>query len=207
MTFKEKLAKEHPENIIPYCDGGCVGCPKSYGYEENLYCGDGREYASEAKCTECWDREITTENLAELEHDFNIATQGHSKGYSNGYEKGLQDAWELARKIFTTECSILQKVFGHSDEGQIIMTNEPQEALAKLEAYEKEQEIKVGDVVKEKNNEREYVVIATSEETFNGQPILRALIHPYQVKASSDADLIKTGKHIDIESLLGQIRG
>ena len=55
MTFREKLALEHPEAIAESCQGGCIGCPSSYGYEENL---EECEESSEKKCTRCWDREI-----------------------------------------------------------------------------------------------------------------------------------------------------
>ena len=33
MTFREKLAKEHPECVGPNFHGGCIGCPGTYKYE------------------------------------------------------------------------------------------------------------------------------------------------------------------------------
>lgn len=30
MTFKEKLAKEHPEKVSKEFFGGCNGCPETY---------------------------------------------------------------------------------------------------------------------------------------------------------------------------------
>lgn len=117
------------------------------------------------------------------------------------YNKGLNDAWELARKIFTTDCATLQKVFGHSDEGQIIMTNEPQEALAKLEAYEKEQnEIKVGDIVYNDDTMEEGVVThIDNDEVF--------MLYDDGSCGNTYGNLTKTGKHIDIQSVLEQIGG
>lgn len=123
-------------------------------------------------------------------------------GQAEAYNQGLNDAWELARKIFTTDCATLQKVFGHSDEGQIIMTNEPQEALAKREAYEKEQNgIKVGDVVRLKGSDKEYVVTTIDEDRCSE-------IYCGVSKDGrwfSQCNVEKTGKHIDIQSALQQI--
>ena len=69
------------------------------------------------------------------------------------YEKGLQDAWKLARKIVLKAemggiCyDDFKKIFGVGDYMSVLRTMTPQQALAKIEAYEKEKAIKVGDVV------------------------------------------------------------
>jgi hypothetical protein len=63
----------------------------------------------------------------------------------------------------------------------------------------------VGDVV-QTHNAREYVVIATSEELPTNQPLLRSL-YDNSVCFGTNKDLIKTGKHIDIQSILKQIGG
>lgn len=117
------------------------------------------------------------------------------------YNKGLEDAWELARKIFTTDCATLQKALGHSDEGYIIMTFEPQEALAKLKAYEKENAIKVGDVVESINTGRIGVITKVEE---NGKYVIFA---DGTSGMFAHDDIRKTGKHIDITSVLEQLRG
>ncbi len=69
------------------------------------------------------------------------------------YNKGLNDAWELAQKLWLPvrhggiNVDIVTKIF-ECDYFEIPKNFTPQEALAKIEAYEKEQaEIKVGDVV------------------------------------------------------------
>lgn len=133
--------------------------------------------------------------------------------YSEAYNKGLNDAWELAKKLWLPtsyggkNSEEVIKIFG-CDYYAISKLFTPQEALAKLEAYEKANEIKVGDVVKNGNGETEFVVIATSEETINGQPILRP-IGKTLIKGVifvSDTDLKKTGKYIDIQSILEQIK-
>lgn len=138
----------------------------------------------------------------------------YSEVYNKGLEDGRNEVWELANKLFgyTSDTKIsnedLKKIFGSACEMDILRNFTPQEALEKLEAYEKEQNIKVGDVVKNGNDETEFVVIATSEETINGQPILRP-IGKTLIKGvifASNTDLKKTGKHIDIQSLLEQIK-
>lgn len=54
MTYRERLQKEHPENVDEVYIGGCKGCPCDYGYEAN------REKCMMrlSSCAACWDREI-----------------------------------------------------------------------------------------------------------------------------------------------------
>lgn len=59
MTFKEKLAKEHPENIDDCFFGGCKNCQKDYGYSEDHRSACGG--ANNEKCKKCWNREIPEE--------------------------------------------------------------------------------------------------------------------------------------------------
>ena len=127
-----------------------------------------------------------------------------------GYDCGLKDAWELARKIAlnTYDGGIdgkeLEVIFGTHDSYTIFKDNTVTEALVKLEAYEKEKnKIKVGDVV-QTYNAREYVVIATSEEMPNNQPLLRNL-YDNSVCFGTNDNLIKTGKHINISAILAEI--
>lgn len=53
MTFREKLAQEHPQNIGAQYGGCCHGCPSDYGYTEIRPCANGP-----ASCEDCWNREI-----------------------------------------------------------------------------------------------------------------------------------------------------
>ena len=54
MTFKEKIAKEHPEYVDEKYHGGARECPSSYGYEDEDNCG----HLIGLSCAECWNREI-----------------------------------------------------------------------------------------------------------------------------------------------------
>lgn len=57
MTFKEKLANEHPEFVSDSFRGGCARCPADYGYSDDHFttCGDDFD------CKFCWNREIPEE--------------------------------------------------------------------------------------------------------------------------------------------------
>lgn len=63
MTYREKLKKEHPEEITEACTGGCYGCPHSYNYckKDDTLCADMphiRVKPDEDKCRKCWGQEI-----------------------------------------------------------------------------------------------------------------------------------------------------
>lgn len=115
------------------------------------------------------------------------------------YNKGLNDAWELARKLYDNKCDELGKIFGIWDSFYEIIRNcTPQEALAKLKSYE-DSKIEVGDVVLIYGEEAvvtrvvdEHANILFGDGVTNNMPV---------------KDLVgdKTGKHIEITSLLEQI--
>lgn len=79
MTYRQKLAQEHPNFVSNEHRGGAMGCPYSYGYErkEDMPCRPEGWY----NCTTCWDRKIPEtdtkvaydEAFTELE---NIAQKG-----------------------------------------------------------------------------------------------------------------------------------
>lgn len=117
------------------------------------------------------------------------------------YEKGLNDAWELARKIsHYTSYGLLDR-FEVVEVMCVFDEYTYQEALAKLEAYEKEQnEIKVGDVVERINFTELFVVSGFNEEIYT-------LINANGKCVCANVNQIKkTDKHIDIQSVLEQIK-
>lgn len=80
MTFREKLAKEHPGCIHPIWDSGCDGCPHDYGYEPEFDCED-------MPCKDCWSREIPMtpeEQEAQEKHDLEINAE-IIRGYCSEY--------------------------------------------------------------------------------------------------------------------------
>lgn len=54
LTFREKLKQEQPEKVDESFGGGCLGCPKDYGYINEI-CPRGKTVKN---CRECWDRAI-----------------------------------------------------------------------------------------------------------------------------------------------------
>lgn len=184
MTYREKLAQEHPECVGNQHGGGCKDCPTDYGYEEGIHCNTVGD-----DCTACWDREIP-----------------NTEPVISDYDRGMIDAWELAKKISDTlTTSKRAEIFGYVVNGitvmDILRDFTPQEALAKLEAYEKEQaEIKVGDVVFNKDT-NEHCVITHIEGKF----VVYCLYDDGSCGTSNIKECEKTSKHIDIQSVLEQI--
>ncbi len=83
------------------------------------------------------------------------------------YEKGLEDAWSLARKIIlTTGFSVeeLYSIFGCRAYESILRNFTAEEALAKIEAYKKEKEIKVNSIVE---NSMGVLGVVTRDENTN----------------------------------------
>lgn len=199
MTFREKLQAEHPEKVGELFIGGCSLCPCDYGYEEkSLICDE--------KCFDCWNREIPTTKAEETptipveEVDMSIVVDK----YHEGYDKGLADAWELAKKFWYLGNRECKKIFGFEFSIDILEHFTPQEALAKLKAYE-DRKIEVGDVVEIKDDfdKKFFGVVVSVEEDNRAKGFLkdgRYFNSPYGMYK-------KTGKHIDIQSILEQIGG
>lgn len=80
------------------------------------------------------------------------------------YTQGLADAWELAKKILEMCGEKREEILGLGSYANILEFVKPQEALAKIEAYEKEKEIKVGDVVECSSENHEGIVTCLLEK-------------------------------------------
>ena len=118
------------------------------------------------------------------------------------YADGLTDAWELAKKICTLKNSEFDKVFGCVYFADAFYNFTPEAALAKIEAYENEKEIKVGDEVKTIGGIICGVVTRVGSVNSENAHVVWA------DGATGDymkSHLVKTSKHIDIEGLLRQI--
>lgn len=132
------------------------------------------------------------------------------------YQRGLNDAWECARKLFSSMAeSDIEKAFPiewNNGGFNALINLQPQEAIAKLKAYEEKQkaddEIKVGDEVEWDND-------------FTGDRfIVTRIYQPYGKKEQCDGidddgdvyravlieSLVKTGRHFDIASILEDMR-
>ena len=129
------------------------------------------------------------------------------------YNKGLEDAWELMKKIIEMYSEDVKGVYGTfftpiNEASKNLLLNlmkafTPQEALAKLEAYEKEKEINVGDVVILRNLGKAVVLFIHYDSETADVMIDDGHIFQYEVIK----DLKKTGEHFDIEKMLEQLKG
>lgn len=175
----------------------------------------GTELIDSAFCENCWNREMPNETLAKIvplpmtpitepkkEVDAADYIEIYTDGHKKGYEEGLNDAWELAKKFFADmKESELEEIFGKHWSFPGIMELTPQEAIAKMKAYEEQSKIEVGDVVLIYGEEAVVTRIVDGHANIlfgdgvtNNMPL---------------KDLVgdKTGKHIDIKSFLEQLRG
>lgn len=180
MTFKEKLAQERPKLVDDKYTGGCKGCPSVYGYEKDSDCS-GKPF-SDKKCTKCWNREMP----------------------DTPAQMTAEEAWELAKEIYTMEYIAGKSIFPDECNGGNVFVNvlnkyTPQEAKAKIEEWERHQQIQVGDVVMTTSG-LEAIVLKVNEGTFH-------LLFPDGSCGKHPKKYKKTGKHIDIQSVLNQIGG
>ncbi|MCI8336960.1 MAG: hypothetical protein HFI72_07400 [Peptococcaceae bacterium] len=116
------------------------------------------------------------------------------------------EAWEIARKIWLYEddggmsLDDTNQVFGTTDIDYIIRAFTPEEAKAKIEAWGNR--LRVGDVV-EKHAGKETKAIITklhSDNKFCEAITVSGATGVYEI-----SDLRKTGKTIDIQSVLEQL--
>ena len=115
------------------------------------------------------------------------------------YEDGLNEAWNFIRKIYDLKCDDIDKIFNTNGGvyGVISPTVPIKDMIAKLEAYEAEKQIEVGDVVM--GNIFKGVVTGIC----NGRAFI--MYDDGSSKEISIDKCQKTGKHIDISSILAEI--
>ena len=125
-------------------------------------------------------------------------------------DMSADEAWEIAKRICTSDydgCdnvfsrNDLNEIFGNPDYSKIMNRFTSQEAKAKIEAWEAEKEIKVGDVV----TFSAYEGIVTRDVDEQGYYAL--LLRDGDVGYYQRSSFKKTGRHIDIDEILKQIGG
>ena len=192
MTFKEKLQMELPNEI---CKGVPSACPTTYGYEkyDDRPC-KGKGLIDYVFCEGCWNREMPTDKT---EESLKIL-EAHTKAY----EQGLNDAWELAKRISSKSIDALVEMFDTDNKYWIFRDFTPQEAIARLKAYEEAHiKIEVGDVVFNDREEVRGIVL----DFDSADPCAWVLNENRCVEEWEMCDIKKTDKHIDLDSILEQI--
>lgn len=120
-----------------------------------------------------------------------------------------KEAWEIAKKILLYpsqggyNSGELEEIFGRTEH---LWELTPQEAKAKIEAWEAEKEIKVGDVVIETSVLGSKYIGVVTQITGNQNSVCMAYSDG-SVGVTIAKRLKKTGRHVDIEGLLKQIGG
>lgn len=122
------------------------------------------------------------------------------------YEQGLADAWELAKKVYEMDCEIIGEIFGLTVNGgfwDVSRSFTAAEALAKIEAYEREKEIKVGDEVKLQDGSTFWIIAITNSYVYGYSSDGKTADFP--VQKLEGLRLTKTGRTTDSIDLLRQI--
>lgn len=160
---------------------------------------------------------LMTEAKVKMNVALNLARGAIVKGnavdkeaYNKGLEDGRNEVWEWLKKFGKMRANEAKRLYGYNGELWEIFDNfTPQEVLEKLEAYEKEQEekrkaeemavINVGDVV-EYDGVQAVVMdidIVDNVALFTENACIESWLPQCTFK--------KTGKHIDISSILQQL--
>lgn len=157
------------------------------------------------------DGDYVNENFGELQNEAYEAGKNDGRdevlnwqkgNEEDAYNKGLEDAWELAKKIAEKLQADRLEIFNLAYSTEIFQRLTPREALAKFEAYEKsKEEIKVGDVV-EINGDMAVVTSFGTDGDVIHVIYFDGIVNSYR----KDKPIKKTGKHIDISAILAEIR-
>ena len=116
----------------------------------------------------------------------------------SAYSITAEEAWELAKKILLYPDHELEEIFGRTEP---LLELTPQEAKAKIEAWEQEIKIRVGDVV---DHNGEIGIVTNTDDT---EGFYNVLYGNGSTSAHDRRNLKKVGRHIDITGLLNQIGG
>ena len=132
----------------------------------------------------------------------------YEEEYNQTFNKGAEAAWELARKIILHGKDFysgeeLKEIFGYAYSETLMKNYTYPEAAAKVAKWEKaKEEIKRGDVVRNKNNTSSKFCVTDIDD----DGILYGVGRDGATYSYEDPEYWeKTGRHIDIDSFLKQI--
>ena len=152
------------------------------------------------------EQEEFVNNICNLIKQAETVEQKAQEQYYEGYQKGLDDAWELARKLLFTEANggmsldEITKCFGseygiaRSLQMDVVDAKAKYDAwIAKEENKEQPDEIQVGDVVYWNTLYEKMIVIKKVDDRYG-------LIHlsDGSFDTSDGCYLLKTGEHYDL---------
>ena len=140
---------------------------------------------------------------------YELCGDQHEVEYSQAFNKGAETAWELARKINDMDIYDTEEIFieaGAFHLGNVLENYTYPEAAAKVTEWEKaKEEIKVGDIVKIREGNNNYLCVlcmSTDKKYYNAVDGYGAVYYLLTKEM-----IAKTGRHIDINGFLKQIGG
>ena len=140
---------------------------------------------------------------------YELCGDQHEEEYNQAFNQGAEAAWELARKINDMDIYDTEEIFieaGAFHLGNVLENYTYPEAAAKVAEWEKaKEEIKVGDIVKIRegnNNDLCVLCMSTDKKYYNAVDGYGAVYYLLTKEM-----IAKTGRHIDIDGFLKQIRG
>ena len=159
-------------------------------------------------------------NIEELNSDYinehygELQDDAYKRGYKDGRNIGIKDgmceAWEAAKKLFSSMAdSDIEKAFPiewNNGGFKALMNLQPQEAIAKLKAYEdkRSDRIEVGDEVIWKIDDIKLII--TSTYKVGGLNWCDGVAQDGKVYSTLAKNNQKTGKHYDIQSIFGEMK-
>ena len=140
---------------------------------------------------------------------YELCGDQHEEEYNQAFNQGAEAAWELARKINDMDIYDTEEIFieaGAFHLGNVLENYTYPEAAAKVTEWEKrKEEIKVGDIVKIRegnNNDLCVLCMSTDKKYYNAVDGYGAVYYLLTKEM-----IAKTGRHIDIDGFLKQIKG
>ena len=140
---------------------------------------------------------------------YELCGDQHEEEYNQAFNQGAEAAWELARKINDMDIYDTEEIFievGAFHLGNVLENYTYPEAAAKVAEWEKaKEEIKVGDIVKIRegnNNDLCVLCMSTDKKYYNAVDGYGAVYYLLTKEM-----IAKTGRHIDIDGFLKQIKG
>ena len=158
---------------------------------------------NEMGCLPCY---VLNDDLILSKQDIDKYTEPLSTYTEQARADGAETAWELARKIFDMETNDIEDIFITEDAwnlGTVLNNYTYAEAAAKVAEWEKVKEIKVGDILEDRDEGNKVIVT-----NLKGQVICilwdDGRIGTTYIE-SAKGIFRNTGRHIDIDSFLKQI--
>ena len=138
---------------------------------------------------------------------YELCGDQHEEEYNQAFNQGAEAAWELAKKINDMDIYDTEEIFieaGAFHLGNVIENYTYPEAAAKVTEWKKAKEIKAGDIVTHGEYDEDLCVLSmsTDKKYYNAVDRYGAIYCML-----SKEKITKTGRQIDIDSFLKQIRG